>query len=164
MAVRLTVRLVFTLAALLGAYALMPVGGTDWWWAALPMTLLGLLVFVLVFIRQLKRIAHADFPVLRAIEALEMTLLLFLILFAAIAVELEAYSAGSYTESLTKIDGFYFAVTTLATVGYGDIAPVSETARIVGVVQMLGNLALLGLAVRMIGLATEKARQVEGKG
>jgi hypothetical protein len=29
---------------------------------------------------------------------------------------------------------------------------------------MLGNLALLGLAVRLIGRATEKARQVEGKG
>jgi len=163
MVVRLTVRLLLTMVVLFGAYALMPTGSSEWWWAALPMTLLGLLVFIVIFVRQLRRITQSDFPVLRAIEALEMTVLLFLILFSVIAVQLDANSAGAYSESLTKVDGFYFAVTTLATVGYGDITPVSETARIVGIVQMLGNLVLLGVAVRLIGRATEKARRASGR-
>jgi Ion channel len=159
MTIRLTLRLVLTLVLLLGAYAVMPVGGGDWWWAALPATLIGLGLFTLIFIRQLRKVAHADFPVVRAVEALEMTVLLFLILFAVLAVQLEATTPGSYSESLTKIDALYFAVTTLATVGYGDIAPVSETARVVGIIQMLGNLVLLGVAVRLIGRATERARE-----
>ena len=150
------VRVVLAAAFVLGAYAFMPTDAGNWWWAAIPMTLLGLVLFTIVFVRQLRKVSHADYPILRAVEALIFTVLLFLVLFAAVSVQLDAHTTGSYSESLTKVDGFYFAVTTMATVGYGDITPVTTTARVIGSIQMLGNLVLLGVAVRMIGKAVEQ--------
>lgn len=158
---RTILRIVAAVTTILVAYAVMPVDTGNWWWAALPMALLGLALFVVVFVRQLHRVARADFPVLRAVEALVLTVLLFLVLFASIAVQLEAQVPGTYSESLNKVDGLYFSVTTLATVGYGDITPVTSTGRVVGIVQMLGNLALLGVAVRAIGRATQRERGAE---
>ena len=39
------------------------------------------------------------------------------------------------------ITSCYFSITTLSTVGYGDLAPVSETEKIVGIVIMIGGVA-----------------------
>jgi hypothetical protein len=41
-------------------------------------------------------------------------------------------------------------VTVFSTVGFGDIVPRSEVARIVLMVQMLGDLALLGAGARIL--------------
>ena len=90
-------------------------------------------------------------------------MLVVIVIFATLAVEIEAQSPGSYSEPLTKLDGIYFSVTTLATVGYGDITPVTEYARGVGIVQMLVNLAVLGLAVRVLtsALSRSQARRAQ---
>mgnify|MGYP000620812646 CR=1 FL=1 len=58
-------------------------------------------------------------------------------------------------EALDKIDAFYFSTTTLATVGFGDIVPVSSTARVVVTIQMLANLALIGVALRLLSRVVE---------
>jgi hypothetical protein len=148
---------------ILGAYAVMPVDWTNSSWAAIPVTIAGLVLFTLIFLRQLRRVYRADFPVLRAVEALVLLLLLFLVLFAAIAVLLESQQAGSFSESLTKVDGFYFSVTTLATVGYGDITAVSEVARVIVTIQMVANLVLIYVALRAIAQAVTRSR-LEGRG
>jgi hypothetical protein len=44
----------------------------------------------------------------------------------------------------------YFSVTVFTTVGFGDITAKSETARIVLIVQMLADLALLGAGARAL--------------
>ena len=44
-------------------------------------------------------------------------------------------------QPLTRADALYFAVTVFSTVGFGDITPESEAARVVLIVQMLGDLA-----------------------
>jgi len=155
---RAATRIVAGLVGILGAYALMPLGTDQVHLVWLPLAIAGLVLFVWVFIRQLRKIETADFPVLRAAEALVLVLGLFLTLFAAAAVALEQATHGSFNESLTRIDGFYYAVTTLATVGFGDIHPVSQPARILGIVQMLGNLMLLGVAVRLVGRAVDRGR------
>ena len=156
--VRAATRIVAALVGILGAYALMPLGTEQVHLAWLPVVIAGFALFVWVFIRQLRKIEKADFPVLRAVEALVLVVVLFLTLFAAAAVAVEQATHGSFNESLTRIDGFYYAVTTLATVGYGDIHPVSQPARVLGIVQMLGNLMLLGVAVRLIGRAVDRGR------
>jgi voltage-gated potassium channel len=50
-------------------------------------------------------------------------------------------------------------VTALSTVGFGDIAPKSEPARIVLIVQMLADLAVLGAGLRMLLGAVQRGRQ-----
>ena len=155
---RLVLRLTLGVGVVLGAYALIPLGQDGWWSAALPSLIIGTAVFSFVFVRGLRGIVSAEHPAIRAVEALTMTVLVVIVIFATLAVEIEAQSPGSYSEALTKLDGIYFSVTTLATVGYGDITPVSQYARGVGIAQMLANLAVLGLAVRVLTRALSRSQ------
>ena len=45
----------------------------------------------------------------------------------------------------TFLDGLWWALVTLTTVGYGDEAPVTHTGRLIAVALMLGGIALLGI-------------------
>jgi hypothetical protein len=45
--------------------------------------------------------------------------------------------AGERTPHLLQVDLMYFSLITLATVGYGDILPVSETARMLAVIEAI---------------------------
>jgi voltage-gated potassium channel len=65
----------------------------------------------------------------------------------------------------TKTDALYFAVTTLATVGFGDVHAEGQFARLVVTVQMVFNLVVLASAARALvrGLAQlSRAGRSEG--
>ena len=68
----------------------------------------------------------------------------YLLLFASTYFLMERASAANFTQPLTRTDALYFSVTVFTTVGFGDITAKSETARVVLIVQMIGDLALLG--------------------
>ena len=89
----------------------------------------------------------ARYPGLRAAGALGLILPLFLVVFASTYFVMERASAASFTEPLTRTDALYFAVTVFSTVGFGDISAKSEAARVVLIVQMLADLALLGAGI-----------------
>ena len=91
-------------------------------------------------------IIGSRYPAVKAIEALGLILPLYLLLFASTYFVMERASAANFTQPLTRTDALYFAVTVFSTVGFGDIAPKSEAARVVLIFQMLGDLALLGAA------------------
>lgn len=66
-----------------------------------------------------------------------------LVVTAALAVtEAERGRPGATIADLG--DGFWWAATTLTTVGYGDLAPVTATGRVIAVALMIGGVALLG--------------------
>jgi voltage-gated potassium channel len=50
-------------------------------------------------------------------------------------------------------------VTAFSTVGFGDITPKSEAARVLLIVQMLGDIALLGTGVRVLLGAVRRGQQ-----
>ena len=112
--------------------------------------LIGLLVFAGLTVWQVKAIAGSRFPGLRAAEALGLIIPLYLLLFASTYFVMERASAANFTEPLTRTDALYFSVTVFTTVGFGDIAAKSETARVVLIVQMLADLALLGAGARVL--------------
>ena len=71
---------------------------------------------------------------------------MYLLLFASTYFLMERASAANFTQPLTRTDALYFSVTVFTTVGFADITAKSETARVMLIVQMLADLALLGPA------------------
>ena len=95
---------------------------------------------------QVRTIAGARYPGLKAFEALGLIVPLYLLVFASTYFVMERASAANFTQPLTRTDALYFTVTVFSTVGFGDITPKSEAARVVLIVQMLGDIALLAPA------------------
>ncbi len=121
--------------------------------------LIGLVVVAGVIAWGVKIITGSRYPGLRAAEALALVLPFFLLLFASTYFVMERNSAASFTEPMTRTDALYFTVTVFTTVGFGDISPKSETARVVLMVQMLADLALLGTGIRVIFGAVQRGRE-----
>ena len=60
---------------------------------------------------------------------------------------------------LTHTDGLYFTVTVLSTVGFGDITAKTQAARLVVTGQMIADLVILALAIKIIVGAVSRGRQ-----
>jgi len=121
--------------------------------------LIGLLVFAGLTVWQVNAIAGARYPGLRAAEALGFIIPFYLLLFASTYFLMERASAANFTQPLTRTDALYFSVTVFTTVGFGDITAKSETARVVLIVQMLADLALLGAGARVLLGAVRRGQQ-----
>ncbi len=121
--------------------------------------LAALLIFIGVTAWQVKTITGSRYPALKAAQALGLIFPLYLLVFATTYYAMERASAANFSQPLTKTDALYFTVTVFSTVGFGDITPRSELARIVLIVQMLGDLAVLGAGVRVLLGAVRRGRQ-----
>jgi voltage-gated potassium channel len=119
----------------------------------------GLVLLIVLIGFQVRSIVRSPFPGLRAIEALATSLPLFLLLFASTYVVMGTISAGSFNQPLTHTDALYFTVTVFATVGFGDIVPKTETARLVVTGQMAADLIIIGIGARIILGAVTRGRQ-----
>jgi voltage-gated potassium channel len=100
------------------------------------------------------------YPALRAVEALAAAVPLFLLLFASAYYTMAGTNPANFSaHSLTRTDALYFTVTVFSTVGFGDITAVSQSARLVVTAQMLLDLLVLGLGIRVFVGAVQLARQ-----
>ncbi|HEY5248682.1 MAG TPA: potassium channel family protein [Dermatophilaceae bacterium] len=99
---------------------------------------------------QIRKISTSRYPRLRAIEALSFTAPLFILVFAGTYFGTAQSNPASFSEVLSRTDALYFAVTVFSSVGFGDIVPVTEVARVLVIVQMLGDLIVVGIVVRVI--------------
>lgn len=114
-----------------------------------------LVVFSMVLAVEVRQIAKHDHPMLRAGVAMATIIPLFLVLFAWIYLTMSASNPASFGGVLNRTGALYFTVTVFSTVGFGDITPKTDPARIVAMVQMLSDLAVLAVVVRLIlGAAT----------
>ena len=78
---------------------------------------------------------------LRASVALTTLIPLFLVSFAWIYLTMSRSSPASFGGTLDRTGALYFTITTFSTVGFGDITPKTDPARIVVMVQMLTDLS-----------------------
>jgi hypothetical protein len=125
--------------------------------------LAGLLALGVLVAWQVRAILHSRHPALRAVEAVAVSLPLFLLLFSAVYFVLDLSDPGSFSEPLTRSDALYFVITVFATVGFGDIHPVSEAARLLTTVQMVGDLVQIGLVLRLFLAAVDRGRRRAGR-
>jgi len=98
-------------------------------------------------------------PGMRAVETLAHSIPFFLLLFAATYVTLAAQSSGNFGGHLSHTDCLYFTVTVFSTVGFGDITAKSDVARLVVTVQMLTDLIIFGLAIKVVVGAVHRGRE-----
>uniref|UniRef100_A0AAU2JS79 Potassium channel family protein n=1 Tax=Streptomyces sp. NBC_00049 TaxID=2903617 RepID=A0AAU2JS79_9ACTN len=111
---------------------------------------LGLGLFGCLVAWQIGAITHAEYPRLRALEALSTAVPLFLVLFAVTYFLLDREVPGSFSEPLNRSDALYFTVTVFATVGFGDIVPVTQAGRVLTTVQMIADLIVVGVIAKVL--------------
>ena len=158
MIVRAVLRIVGSVTALVALYYLLPLDRSSAG-GAITFLVIGLAVFIALVAFQVRSIIRSPFPALRAIEALATSVPLFLLLFASSYLVMSAMSAGSFGGRLTHTDGLYFTVTVFSTVGFGDITAKTQAARLVVTGQMIADLVVLGLAIKIIVGAVSRRRQ-----
>jgi voltage-gated potassium channel len=145
-------------ALLFGIYYLIPF--TDLTGAqSLVRLVLGIALFAGVLAWQLRQVTNAELPGLRAIHALGVAIPLFLLVFAVVYLSLAQSSTTHFSEPLNHTGALYLVVTIFSTVGFGDITPEDDSARIVVSIQMLLDLVVLGAVVRLLTTAAKSGRK-----
>ena len=151
-------QIVGSTSVLIALYYLLPLDHSSTA-TAITILVIGLAVFIGLVAFHVRSITRATFPGLRAIEALAINVPLFLLLFASTYVVMATMSAGNFGERLTHTDGLYFTVTVLSTVGFGDITPKTQAARLVVTGQIIADLIIFAFAVKVIVGAVSRRRQ-----
>ena len=146
---RALLRASLTATALVVLYFTLPLTGSLDGSAAMLLAV-GLLAFAGVVTLQVRAVLGSRYPGLRAIESLAAAIPLFLLLFAAAYLQVGDADAGAFSESLSRTDALYYTITVFSTVGFGDITPRADLARIVTMVQMLGDLLVVGLVLHLM--------------
>lgn len=158
---RIAVTLVLIAAATV-VYFFVPVPGRmrDSYWALmffLGCAVLGALI--LVTIGRLLR-AGAD----ERIRGLILLLTLAVLFFAWTDNSL-ARIPGEFADLHTKTDALYFTISTLATVGFGDVHAAGQLARAAVTLEIVFNLVFLGASVSMIsGIIRRQTHRLGNRG
>ncbi len=121
--------------------------------------LIGMGLFTLVFIHEMNSILRHEHPQKRAVIALAILLPLFIVVFAWIYLTLSRSDPSAFGEQLNRTGALYFTVTVFSTVGFGDITAKTQTARLVVTGQMIANLIILGLAIKVVVGAVKGGQQ-----
>jgi ion channel len=126
----------------------------------LPLDSLSRMPLVVTFVGALLILTVVTAWQVRAIEGVASSAPLFLLLFAATYYTMDRSGADSFnTRAFTRTDSLYFTTTVFSTVGFGDITPTSQIARIVVTLQMVLDLIVLGLGVRVFVGAVRMGRE-----
>jgi hypothetical protein len=148
-------------AALVTVYYLLPLDHSSTQ-TAVTILVIGLVAFIALVAAHVRWIIRSPHPRLQAIEALATSVPLYLVLFAGTYVALAAISAGNFGGRLSHTDGLYFTVTVLSTVGFGDITAKTQAARLVVTGQMITDLIILGIAIKVIAGTVRRGQQRQG--
>lgn len=152
--VHVIVHVTTTWVLLLSVYFMVPFTGVSGGGEILRFSIAAI-ALIAISAREVRAISRSRIPQSRAIMSLGTISALLIVTFSAIYLSLETVHPASFSQSLNHIDALYFTITTLATVGFGDIHAVDDPARVLVSVQMLVDLMVLGGMVRLL---TKKTR------
>ena len=119
----------------------------------------GMLLLLGTLAWQVRAIVRATYPALRAPQALATTVPLFLLVFAATYFTLSFNDPNTFSEPLSRSGALYFAITVFSTVGFGDITPETDAVRLFVAAQMLLDLVVLGVGIKVILAAVQRGRE-----
>ena len=157
------VRFLATFFGVIAIYYLLPLSQDVVGAAEVIRLLLAALVFVGIVVWQVWQILRADLPALRAVQAVAFVIPVFLCSYAVAYLLLSQASAGNFSEPLSRSAALYFAIVVFGTVGFGDIFPTTDLARIVVSSQILGSLIFIAAVVRVFVAATKFSLEHESR-
>ena len=158
---RMLVRSALTVLGLLALYAVIPVPGQrEPLWFTVLMALVGLIVLAWAFITLAQRAQRSTQDTAIRLEALVAVLYAFVVFLSLIYLGL-ASKPGQFDELHTRIDALYFTMSTIATVGFGDVHATGQVSRVVVTIQIFLDLIFVGLVARIIlpTLARQRAQK-----
>ncbi len=149
-------------SALVGIYLLLdPIDLSASNLPLIPVAVLLIASYWILFSVAILRQRRAKYPFVEGVILLVVLLTLLLLGFAYLYQSMSANDPNAFTTNIeTKLAALYFSVTTLSTVGYGEISPGNDTARAVTMVQMLLDLTVLGLGVKLLTQASKDRLQI----
>jgi voltage-gated potassium channel len=118
----------------------------------------GLAIFAVTLAVELRAIVRSKRPMLRAAVAMALVLPLFIVVFAWTYLTMSLSSPRPFGQHLTHISALYFTVTVFSTVGFGDITAKTDAARLAVTAQMICDLVVLAVVVRLILGAAQGSR------
>jgi voltage-gated potassium channel len=101
----------------------------------------------------------------RRIDGLLLSMVAGVLVFALAFFRLHLEEPEQFVGMSTRIDSLYFTMTTLLTVGYGDINASGQTARVMVLLQMVFNIAVIATAASTLNSRVREnaARRVEAR-
>ncbi|MFL6237934.1 MAG: potassium channel family protein [Actinomycetes bacterium] len=118
--------------------------------STIVLLVLGLVGFCALLAVQVMQIMRSPHPRVRAMTALMTSVPLFLVLMASGYYLMAHAERGAFNEHLSRTDALYFTVTVFSTVGFGDIVPKLVEARVLVMLQMIGDLIVIGVIGRVV--------------
>jgi len=146
---RCVVTIILAWVLIVGAFYVLPIGHESSFRAFVRLAV-DIALIAAVFAWQIRRISRAELPELRAIEALGIVIAVFLVAFSSIYLSMSHETVTTFSQPLDHTRALYFTVTVFSTVGFGDITPRTDSARLVVSAQMLLDLAIIGAVVRLL--------------
>jgi voltage-gated potassium channel len=113
--------------------------------------------------RESRRLLRGGVQSLRAVHLvllLEIVVIVFALAYYVLAISAPEQMSGVET----RLDALYFSVTTMTTVGYGDVVPVGQLARGVVTMQLAFDVLLLGLVGGLLRNLVHQRRTDPGAG
>jgi hypothetical protein len=125
---------------------------------------LGFVALAGLMVRQLRM--HLD-DASRRVDGLIVGIVLVVIVFAYAFYSMNRRDPEQFVGLVTRLDSLYFAVTTLATVGTGDVHAAGQAARALVLVQMVFNVLFVAttatlLTTRIRAAAESRAQERRG--
>jgi hypothetical protein len=114
---------------------------------SVAVTLLGIAALAWAITTQLKRQLHSRSE---DVHTLVMLLVLVAMVFALGFYVLEEHRPGEVSGVSTRTDALYFTLSTLTTVGYGDVHATGQLARGLVILQLVFNAVFVGALVSTV--------------
>lgn len=111
-----------------------------------------------VFAWQVTKVLKADYPTIQAIEATAAIVPVYLIGFSTVYFLMSEASNDNFTEPVSRMGSLYFTLSVFSTVGFGDIAASTDSARAVVSFQIVGNLVIIALGGRLLLAAIRRGQ------
>ena len=132
----------------------------DNWVLSAGLGIVATLIAVPYALMRIRRIRIAEHPLGEALAVMSLLVSLVVVGFAG-----SYYSISVETSQIpaihTRVDALYFTIVTLGTVGYGDIAPTGQEARLLVSFQIMVNLSLIATLIRLLGRVANDSRNAK---